>query len=475
MHDEDRHLGGGAFCAARRWGFLFCDGFFNRQHNISKYTMMSSSLGRRWAQVAIRGVHTRRKVKNTYNFPQTLIDNLPKQKVQIPNDGGPEDANHYHRNPVTSVHAIDLEKAEVSTLDSVAVSPSGSVVHGRYGDLGEAADGIPLEYMALLRPAAEGAAALRMIQAKAKNGGTTGTILVFGASQANGLAVVQLSAAAGYAVVGVVGAEHSCHDDMNEYVKGMIPEPGTAVAEEYAMAKKNFADIVHGVSTGQEGLSCCSADECLEDFKANLLQYVEMYPESLPAAVDPSTMKFLGMEKDKDQFRANMEAYLAQYPPGAPAIDKQKLESYFKNDQYEAFRNKFWDQTTSVISGDESHFFSPPHIVNDLIRTPTTVDKTVHDGAGSAFPFSFSHVNPFYPEGTEAKAGGPIVGAVISVTPNLQIAAKAVDAAKGLRAKAEALQFLTDAQRGAFSAACSVASLAQKTGAPVYAVGGKFF
>jgi hypothetical protein len=64
---------------------------------------------------------------------------------------------------------------------------------------------------------------------------------------------------------------------------------------------------------------------------------------------------------------------------------------------------------------------------------------------------------------------------VISVTPNLEIAAKAVDAAKGLRAKAEALQFLTDAQRGAYSAASSVASLAQKAGAPVYTVGGKSF
>ncbi len=59
-----------------------------------------------------------------------------------------------------------------------------------------------------------------------------GTLLVFGASQANGLATVHLAKAAGHTVVGVVGAEHSCHEDMVEYVKGMIPVPATAVAEE---------------------------------------------------------------------------------------------------------------------------------------------------------------------------------------------------------------------------------------------------
>ena len=53
--------------------------------------------------------------------------------------------------------------------------------------------------------AAEGAAALRAVS----KGGTPGTVLVFGASQANGLAAVQLATASGHAVVGVVGAEHS--------------------------------------------------------------------------------------------------------------------------------------------------------------------------------------------------------------------------------------------------------------------------
>jgi hypothetical protein len=431
--------------------------------------MISASASRRLSQAAIRGIHTRRKVKDAVNLPRSLTANFPTKKVE-PTPEVPADPSAYQRTPVSSAHAIDLEKSQVSTQDSVAISPSGSIVHGRYGDLGEAADGVPLEYLALLRMAAEGAAGLRKINEK----GETGTVLVFGASQANGLAAAQLAAAEGHAVVGVVGAEHSCQEDMVEYVKGMISEPGTAVAEEYAIAKKNFADLVHSVSSGDEGLSCYSSDECLEDFKANVLEYAEAYPETLPAAVDPSTMKFLGMKKDKDTFRANMEAYLAQFPPGAPPVDKQQLEAYFTNEQYEVFRSKFWEQTTSVISGDESHDFSPPHIVSDLMKEPQKMDKTVYDASHPAVPYSFTHVNPFYPDGCQQAAGGPVVGAVISVTPNLEIAAKAVDAAKTPRAKAEALQFLTNAQRGAFSAACSVASLAKNAGAPVYAIGGEY-
>jgi hypothetical protein len=429
--------------------------------------MMSSSTGRRLSQVAIRSLHTRRKVKNAVSLPQALIANLPTKKVD-PVPETPEDPSAYQRSPVTSAHAIDTVKGQISTQDSVAVSPSGSVVHGMYGELGADADGVPLEYLALLRMAAEGAAGLRAISK-----GTPGTVLVFGASQANGLAAVQLAAASGHAVVGVVDAEHSCNEDMLEYVKAMIPEPGTAVSEEYAIAKKNFADLVHGVSTADEGLSCYSADEQLEEFKTNYLAYVEMYPETLPAAVNPSTMKFIGMEKDKDQFRANMETYLAQFNPGAPPVDKQQLEAYFTVEQYEAFRNKFWEQTSSVITGDESHFFSPPHIIKDLMKEPEKVDKTVYDTSHTKVPYSFTHMSPFYPDGTQATAGGPIKGAIISVTPNLEIAAKAVDAAKTLREKAEALQFLTNAQKSAFSAACSVVSQATKAGAPVVTVGGK--
>lgn len=416
-----------------------------------------------------RGIHTRRKTKDAVNLPPALFANLPKKTVEAVTPVEDEDPDAYKRSPVTSAHAIDVSKGQISTQDSVAVSPTGSVVHGRYGELpADQVAGVPLEYLALLRMAAEGAAGVRAAGAT-----KPGTILVFGASQANGLAAVQLAQAAGHAVVGVVDVQHSCHEDMVEYVKAMIPEPGTAVAEEYAMAKKNFKDLVESISTGNEGLNCYGADECLTDFKDNLIAYAEMYPDTMPAAVDASHMKFLGMEKDKDQFRSNMEAYLAQFPPGSPPMDKQQLDTYFTADQYEVFRNKFWEQTSSVISGDESHFFSPPHIVQDLMKTPEKLDKFVQDLPFPKTPYSFTTVDNFYPPGTQQLAGGPVVGAIISVTPNLSVAAEAVDKAKTLRQKAEAMEFLTHAQKDALKAANSVAALAKEAGAPVIAVGGK--
>eukprot|EP00934_Nitzschia_sp_Nitz4_P007357 Nitzschia sp. Nitz4//scaffold166_size90379//45245//46826//NITZ4_005059-RA/size90379-augustus-gene-0.12-mRNA-1//-1//CDS//3329538202//7347//frame0 len=429
--------------------------------------MMSSGLSRRLSQAAARGIHTRRKVKNAVQLPQALMANLPTKTYEpVPETAA--DPSAYQRSPVTSAHAVDVVKGAISAQDSVAVSPSGSVVHGRFGELGDDAQTVPLEYLALLRMAAEGAAGVRAV-----SGGSTGTVLVFGASQANGLAAVQLATAAGNAVVGVVGAEHSWSDDMVEYVKGMIPEPGTAVAEEYALAKKNFADLVTSISSGNEGLACYRGEEVLDEFKANFVEYTEAYPETMPAAVNPSALKFVGMEKDKEQFRTNMETYLAQFPPGAPHVDESQLDSRFSIEQYEAFRNKFWEQTTSVISGVESHYFSPPHIVKDLMKEPVKVDKAIHDATFSPVPYSFTPSLPFYAEGTEAPAGGPVKGAIISVTPNLEAAAKAVAAAGSLREKAEALAFLSDAQRSAFSAACSVASLAQKAGVPVVTIGGE--
>jgi hypothetical protein len=403
------------------------------------------------------------------SLPQALIANLPQKKVEPPTVDDEKDPDYYHRNPVTSAHAIDIEKRQLSTLDSVALSPSGTVVHGRYGELpDDAVAGISLEYLALLRMAAEGAAAVAKIPNK-------GTVLVYGASQANGMAAAQLAVANGNAVVGVVDAQHSCHDDMVEYIKAMIPEPGTAVAEEYAMAKKNFADLVSSVATGKEDLACYDAKECLDDFKENLLLYAESYPDTMPAAVDSSKLKFLGMQKDKDQFRANMEAYLSQFPPGSPPMEKQQLDTYFTLDQYEIFRNKFWEQTTSVISGDESHYFSPPHIVHDLMKTPEKKADTMILREVASFPtipFSFTTVNNFYPAGTEQAAGGPVVGAIISVTPNLKIAVEAVAKATSLRGKAEAIQFLTDSQKDAFRTVASVVSVATKAIAPVIIVGG---
>jgi len=441
----------------------------------SKEAIMMSQ---RTSTIIRRGIHSRRKMKNPVALPKALVANFPvKQTSPSSSDettASPmEEANSYHRNPVTSAHAIDTEKSSISNLDSVAVDPSsGKVLHGRYGELdADAVLGVPLEYLALLRMAAEGAAGLSKIKGD-------GTVLVYGASQANGFAAVQLAASTGkHAVVGVVDGQHSCSEDMVECVKGMIPEPGTAVAQEYAIAKKNFSDLVDGISSGDEGLSSYTAAECLDEFKSNLSDYAEVYPDTMPAAVDASEMKFLGMEKDKDQFKANMDAYLSQYPPGSPPMDEKQLEIYFSTDQYEVFRNKFWEQTTSVISGDESHFFSPPHIVQDLMKTPEQkADNFLTSQDGNfekVIPFSFTTLSTKYATGTEVISGGPVVGAIISVTPDLKIASEAVAKAKTLRGKAEALEFLTDAQKDAFAAATSVAAQAKKTGAPVVAVGGK--
>ena len=423
-----------------------------------------------------RGIHSRRKMKNPISLPRALVANFPVKQTS-PSDDAPapaEEANSsYYKAPVTSAHAIDMEKSTISNLDSVAVDPtSGKVVHGRYGELdADAVLGVPLEYLALLRMAAEGAAGLSKIKGD-------GTVLVYGASRANGFAAVQLAASTGkHTVVGVVDGQHSCSADMIEYVKGMIPEPGTAVSQEYSIAKKNFSDLVDGISSGDEGLASYTAAECLDEFKKNLSDYAEMYPDTMPAAVPASEMKFLGMEKDKDQFRANMDAYLSQYPPGSPPINSNQLETHFSTDQYEVFRTKFWEQTTSVISGDESHFFSPPHIVEDLMKSPelkTDNFSTSQDGNfEKVIPFSFTTLSDAYPTGTEASSGGPVVGAIISVTPDLKIASEAVAKAKTLRGKAEALAFLTDSQKDAFAAATSVAAQAKKAGAPVIAVGGK--
>lgn len=428
-------------------------------------TKLATSSFTRRAFVVGRGFATRRSTKT--GLPQEVIDRLPS--IATVDAKVSDDPAAYIRGPVTAAHMVDTEKKEVSTLDSAALSPTGSVLHGRYGDLGDAAGAIPLEFLALLRPAAEAAAALRVTTEKAKD--SKGTFLIYGASQANGLAAAQLASAAGHAVIGVVGGEHSGDEDMMELVKGLIEEPGTAVPEEYALSKKNFANLVQGISSGDEGIPPAKPSDFLDDFKTNFIAYSEAYPDTRPAAVDAEIMEFKYMEKDREQWEANMEAYLSQFPPGAPPVDKAKLDSFFSTEQYEIFRNKFWKQTSAAISGDKLPF-SPPHIVKEQLEAPETLSHATHAGAGAFFPYSFSSLKQAYPEGTEAKAGGPILGAAIAVTPALKTAAEKVAAAKTLREKGEALQFLSRNERAAFGAACSVAAAAKKAGAPVVVMGG---
>ena len=69
----------------------------------------------------------------------------------------------------------------------------------------------------------------------------------------------------------------------------------------------------------------------------------------------------------------------------------------------------------------------------------------------------------------EAKDANKIAAA------DLAAAVEAVSKGKSLREKAEALQFLTDSQRAAYSAASSVVAMAKAAEAPVVTVNGKLF
>lgn len=359
------------------------------------------------------------------------------------------------RQPVTSAHMI-LDNV-VSARDSVSVTPSGSIVHGRFGDLG-VQDGIPLEYLALLRPAAEGAAACRKL-------GNSGTLLVFGATQAAGLAATQLWK--GKAVCAVVGGEHSGVDEMMGIVKGLTKEPGFAVAEEYALLKKNFSDMVSMTANGEK-VGAADPDAYLTDFKENLLDYAVAYPDTRPAAVGESHLDFAGKkDKDREMFRDNMDPYLAQFPSGSPPLDPAKVEAYFNVEQYSVFKSKFGAQTTAVITGDDVGDFSPGQIASSMIQSPEAAPKA----RGGDIPFEFSILGDINID-IPCDPAGPVAGAVIAVTPDLLAAATAVSAAKTLRGKAEALQFLPGAQQNAFAAASSVAAEATKAGAPVIVVGG---
>jgi PLD-like domain len=78
--------------------------------------MISSrlGLGRRLPQAAVRGLPSRRKVKNAISLPQALIANLSTKKV----DPVPETAvDPYHCSPVTAARAIDTVEDEIWSDD----------------------------------------------------------------------------------------------------------------------------------------------------------------------------------------------------------------------------------------------------------------------------------------------------------------------------------------------------------------------
>lgn len=434
-----------------------------------------SSSSARWCNEATtltigRSFATRRKTKRELH--PDIVNNLPYYDDSVSTEPS-GDPFVFPENPVTSAHCIDVKKQEISTLDSVIVNPTGQVVHGRYGVLGNAAAAVPLEYLALLHPAAEGAAALRVITKKAPSPTQKGTLLVYGASQASGLAVSQLASADGHAVVAVIDGEHSGNDNMCECIKGLMAEPGTAVPEEYALSKKLFQELVHGISRGDEGIAPPAIDQYMADFKANFYDYVVAFPDTRPAAVSPEMLEFNYMEKDREHFDDNMAAFLEQYAPGAPPVDKAKVEANFDKDQYEIFRNKFWWQTTDVISGGGDQFFSAAHFVKQQSEEPEPLDNRTYPGAGPYFPYNFSILNPSFPLGTSIPAGGPILGAVLVVTKMLQAAVNKVMVPNTtLRQKAEALQFLSRNEKAALGAARGIVQLAQEAKAPVVVLGG---
>lgn len=398
--------------------------------------------------------------------PAHTIDTVKPPSYWSSPDPEDPDPMAYVRKPVTSAQMVDVTSnpPKLSDKDMASLSPLGAVVHGTFGELDAASvQGIPLEYLALLRPSAEGAAALRTLSEKA--GHAKGTLLVFGATQPAGLSAVQLGTASGHSVVAVVGGEHSGNEDMCDIVKGLTKEPGFMVPEEYAMIKQSFKELVMDAASGNTKSASYDSEKFLSDFKQNLLDYIATYPETLPAAVDKEELIFQGKDKDRTYFRENMEAYLEQFPSGAPQIPEQDLVEKFPKEQYAIWKSKFAKQSTSIISGDETGDFNPAEIVKYMINNPEKVEKE----AAGAISYEFSVLNQ---PTTEARAGGSVIGAIIAVTPFLKNACEAVDKAKTLREKAEALQFLPVAERNAFAAASSVAALAKSNGVGTLVVGG---
>lgn len=408
--------------------------------------------------------------------PNYTIDSIKPPKYWGKPADVEEDPNYYHRKPVSSAHTIDLSTnpPKLSAKDSAAISPSGTVIHGRYGELSlEQSKGIPLEYLALLHPAAEGAAAVRQLKNGSSNGGT---LLIFGATEPSGLSALQLASADGISVIGVASGDHSGQDEFVDTIKSLTLEPGTVVPQEFAIVKSAFREIVHGCVNGDSahGMKEYDTDAFVSSFKNNLLEYAKYFPES-KLSPNPEDYTFSGKEKDREHFDANITAYLSQFPKGAPHIDEVVLKEAFTKEQYAIFKSKFHRQTTAVITGDEdaSDSFSPADIVKQMTESPESISQIADTSDEGYIPFEFSTLKNQIQNGVEVPVGGPVLGAIVAVTAELSVAAKAVAQGKTLREKAEALQFLTESQKNAFAAFSSVVGLAKEAGKPVIVVGGE--
>ena len=361
----------------------------------------------------IRKFGMKRVYVDEHEVPASSVDTVKPPEYWSEPPALEPDPAVYVRKPISSAQMIDVTSDPpcLSEKDKATLKASGSIVHGTFGELDSSlVEGIPLEYLALLGPSAEGAAAVRALSEKAS--GAKGTLLVFGASQPAGLSAAQLGAAAGHSVVAVVGGEHSGNEEMCDIVKGLTKEPGFMVPEEIAMIKQTFKELVMDSATANTKSSTHDPDQFLTDFKQNLLDYIATYPETLPAAVDKSELVFDGKDKDRTYFRENMEAYLEQFPKGAPTIPEQDLNEKFPKEQYAVWKAKFGKQTTSVISGAAtSEDFLPADIVKQMIAQPEPVGADLTTQASGDFiSYDFSVLNE---SKTDLAPGGSIIGAIV--------------------------------------------------------------
>lgn len=386
-------------------------------------------------------------------------------------EGGdaPPDPMAIQRKDASSAFSVDVGHQKLCARDSAWVDEHGTVVHGRYGSLsGDIVSSVPLEYLPLLGSGADGAAAVREMLANAKGG--SGTMIVFGANEASGLAAVQFGTEAGLAVIGVVGGEHSGNDELVDIIKGFTNEPGFVVPEEYALVKKNFQDLVMQTVSGQEIDMQPNVDDFVKDFQEQVVDYAAMFPAGRPA-LPASRMEFEGKDKDRKHYDDNWDAYYEDFEPGCPPMTPAELNANFTKSTYALFKYKFAQQGEKLMAQDpDVTTFFPANEVKNLCNTSPqshVLPDVNSDPNGKHYYF-----NVMQPHSTSnTPTSRPILGTILVSTPSLLAACTALANTKSLREKAETLQFLPDAERNAYAAAASCIALAKKQNAPIYVIG----
>jgi len=417
---------------------------------------------------------------------------------------GAEDVDpmSYVRKPVTEAHAIDVKfglspSSGLSKRDTVKLARDGSVTHGIYGKLDpDLSAAIPLEYLSLLRQAAEGAAALRSLGIEGGNERRRGkgTLLIYGATRPSALASLQLASTSGYATVAIVDGQHSGSERTMEILKhSFASELCAMVPEEYAVVRSSLRDLVNDTVCGDNPMQWYDNDtkndssKILSEFQENVIAYRDRYPggEKIAATEHDRSINSIKM-KDRKNFDINKNAYLSQYPASPPNdLNAKDLQSNLDPKRYQKFRSEFHRQTTNVISGGGSTDFRPATLLRDMTSYPvedvtgSVTDDTLPSIGDRHVPYEFSILSNELGNGLEVHRGGPLVGALIELTDDLNSAIEVVEDARAKaksgekRAIAEALQFLTESQRNAYAAAMGVINVANNAGVEVLALGGK--